>query len=589
MAAAKATDGLAGSSVRELRQDAESSPLLGAGADGDESPQDSVRVQWNGMEDFEGLPWWRKPSVFWLLGPYLVFTLAFGGIIVPKLNLIRDLICDQYFADKIHVDPTFGVQPVLLGSDNPQCRIPEVQKIAAMFFLVMNLCTGLLSAIVIPKLGHLSDMYGRRRLMAFASCGGLTGEIITILAAKFPDVVDYRWLVLGSILDGLTGSFTAGSILCQSYTSDCTPPSKRAVSMGYINACLFGGLAFGPMLAAYFINWTHSLLSIFYVALGCHISFIIFVGFVIPDSLSKRQRQSSLEKWEKLQESQPAARGSWLSTLLHANPFAPLKAFWPTGPGTSLRLRLNLVALAVIDAAVMGTAMAAGQVIILYAGYAFNWGNFDMSRFVSATCLVRVAVLMGVFPVVNYFGRTLPARRRAALGLAPRDLDGGADSMDIWVLRVALMFEVTGSIGYILGRTGLVFALSGMTASVGALGSATIQAVITKHVPSGQVGRTLGAMGFMHAIGRVVSPIFFNSLYAATVDKFPQAIFVLLGSLFVGSLLASFVIKPHVYWETVAEEAEPEQEPLVSGSEGLDPEVSARTLQEDQFLIGPSQ
>jgi hypothetical protein len=26
-------------------------------------------------------------QVFWLLGPYAVFTLAFGGIIVPKLNL----------------------------------------------------------------------------------------------------------------------------------------------------------------------------------------------------------------------------------------------------------------------------------------------------------------------------------------------------------------------------------------------------------------------------------------------------------------------------------------------------------------------
>lgn len=26
-------------------------------------------------------------QVYWLLGPYAVFTLAFGGIIVPKLNL----------------------------------------------------------------------------------------------------------------------------------------------------------------------------------------------------------------------------------------------------------------------------------------------------------------------------------------------------------------------------------------------------------------------------------------------------------------------------------------------------------------------
>lgn len=29
----------------------------------------------------------KHMQVFWLLGPYAVFTLAFGGIIVPKLNL----------------------------------------------------------------------------------------------------------------------------------------------------------------------------------------------------------------------------------------------------------------------------------------------------------------------------------------------------------------------------------------------------------------------------------------------------------------------------------------------------------------------
>jgi hypothetical protein len=29
----------------------------------------------------------KRIQVFWLLGPYAVFTLAFGGIIVPKLNL----------------------------------------------------------------------------------------------------------------------------------------------------------------------------------------------------------------------------------------------------------------------------------------------------------------------------------------------------------------------------------------------------------------------------------------------------------------------------------------------------------------------
>ena len=75
----------------------ESSPLLdGAGAGpGDESGGEGgthgtsspPKPAWEGVADFEGLPWYRRPSVYWLIGPYFLFTLAFGGSLVPKLNL----------------------------------------------------------------------------------------------------------------------------------------------------------------------------------------------------------------------------------------------------------------------------------------------------------------------------------------------------------------------------------------------------------------------------------------------------------------------------------------------------------------------
>ncbi len=42
---------------------------------------------WDGLAEYEHLPRWRRPSIFWLMGPYAIFTLAFGGIIVPKVTL----------------------------------------------------------------------------------------------------------------------------------------------------------------------------------------------------------------------------------------------------------------------------------------------------------------------------------------------------------------------------------------------------------------------------------------------------------------------------------------------------------------------
>ncbi|KAI5463268.1 major facilitator superfamily domain-containing protein [Mariannaea sp. PMI_226] len=523
----------------------ESSPLLDSEATETRGADvvDKADSNWDGYRDFEGLPWWRRPSVYWLLFPFAVFTLAFGGIIVPRLNLILDLVCRQYFADQKLRNPDVVFNPVLLGSDNPQCRIPEVQANVARFMLVMNLITGILSAIVAPRFGHLSDRYGRTRLMAFASMGGIFGEIVTVLAARFPKVIDYRWLLLGSALEGMTGSFTAGNVMSQSYTSDCTPPSQRAVRLGYLHACLFSGLAFGPILGGYFVKWTGNLLSIFYVAIGCHFFFIMVLRFVVPESLSKRKQLVAREKYEKEQELRSQAPTTWLATIQNANPFSPLKALWPTGPGTSPALRRNIVALALDDVIILGSAFSAGSVIILYSGYIFNWGTFESSRFVSALSMIRVFILMGLFPIINYFGRTRPAARRRAAGLV--DTQVGADNLDVWVLRVALVSDIIGAVGYTLARSDKLFFASGMVTAVGGLGGATTQAMITKHVPPGRVGQLLGAVGMLHALCRVLGPVLFNGVYAATVKTYPQAIFVLLTATFGVALACALVVRPH--------------------------------------------
>lgn len=463
---------------------------------------------------------------------------------------ILDLVCKQYFADQHAIDPNFTYLPVILGRDNPQCNAPDlkkkIQKKATLFMLVVSLVTGSLSALVAPQIGHLSDRIGRTRLMAFVSIGGILNEIITILAAKFPETFDYRILILGATFDGLTGSFTAGSILSQSYTSDSTVPSKRAVSMSYIHACLFTGLAFGPLLAAQFVKWTGNLLIIFYIVLGCHIFFMLFCAFILPESVSKRKQLLATEHWKKMNLGQRLTAGTWLEAIRRAHPFAPLAVLWPTEPGTSKQLRINLVALATTDMIIMGAMVAAGAVIVYYSELMFNWGTVETSRFISALSMVRVVVLMGIYPLINYFGRTRPtARRHARLGIPVTEKRAGADRLDIWVLRVALLSDILGALGYALVRSQGLFVASGMVTAVGGLGSATIQSAITKHVPPERVGQVLGAVGMLHAVSRIIGPILFNGLYASTIETFPQAIFVLLLALFFVGLVATFFVRPH--------------------------------------------
>lgn len=484
---------------------------------------------------------------------------------------IIDLVCQRYFAEKSVPDGHDVSTPITWGGDNPQCNIPEVQADVATFMLVLSVIVGVLSAYTAPKIGSLSDRYGRKKLLALASAGGVLGEMVTILTANFPDVIHYRWLLLGVTFDGLAGSFTAGSVLSQSYTADCTPPSKRGVAIGYMHACLFSGLAFGPFLAAYFVKWTGSLLSIFYVSVGCHILFIIAVAFVIPESVSKRRQLLAREKHRTDLEKRDrktrewasaylaAAQGSsnwlwsWLATPKHANllasirsanPFEPLKTLAPKGHENT-RVRRNLILLAVMDMVILGAAMSSGQVTLLYTEYIFNWGNFETSRFISLISLVRVAILIGVFPIINYFFRIRPAQRRRRESGSIVESNAGADELDVWILRFAILSDVVGIAGYIFARTPALFVLSGCITAFGGMGSATIQSMLSKHVPAERTGSLLGAIGLLHALSRIIAPVIFNGLYAATVKSFPQAVFVAITVMFCAMLVLSMMVKSH--------------------------------------------
>ena len=477
-------------------------------------------------------------------------------------------MCSRYYQEQSAKDPSFPLTPVVVGGDlGEECLSADVQAKVSTLILMIGVITGFLSAITAPKLGALSDRYGRTRMLVICSLGGIVAEVITILAANFPDVVHYNWLILGAAFDGLTGSFTAGGVIAHAYVSDCTPPSQRNVAFGYLHSCLFLGLSFGPLITGYFVKWTGSLVSLFYLTLGCHLVFIFFVYFVAPESLSKARQRLAREKHEQEEMIRDRRRQdpawmarvsrslSWLPfskpvgrfvyEIRTTNVFAPLKILVPKGPGSS-KLRRNLLTLAFVDTAIMGSVMGAGSVTVLYLEATFGWRNLESSKFVSAISMVRVLVLVVLFPIFNYFFRVRPARQaQRETGIVPEEKNQGADKLDIWILRVALISDVIGVTGYIFVRTQELFVMCAVIAAFGGLGSATIQAAMTKHVPAERVGQLLGATGLLHALSRIVFPALFNGLYALTVRVFPQAFFVMLSTIFFMTLAASFLIRAH--------------------------------------------
>ncbi|KAL8937690.1 MAG: hypothetical protein Q9211_003555, partial [Gyalolechia sp. 1 TL-2023] len=474
--------------------------------------------EWFGARDFEGKPWSRKPSV----------------------DLILNLICREYFAQQQLNDPNFCAMPVIFGAENPQCQVPAVQSLVSNFTLYGNVITGLLSAITSPKLGSLSDRYGRTRMIALISTGMLTTEIITVLAARMPETFSVNWLLLGFVCDGLSGSFVASMALTNAYVSDCTPPAKRNVAFGYFHGVLFTGIALGPLVGGYLVKWTGTLVSVFYCAVVAHTFFALFVLLVVPESLTK-ERQLAARAKADVGEDDGNYHQSWTtqgkSLLRKSNILAPLKTLWPSGPGSSSAVRRNLVTLAAVDTIMFGVAMGSMTVVIIYSKFMFLWTTFQTSLFVSIVNICRVTNLLILLPSISRLVRG--PRNGATVGKS------GSDRLDLYIIRTAIFFDMLGYIGYAVVRLPNLFILSGALASIGGMGSPTLQSALTKHVPPEQTGAVLGAAGLLHALARVLGPVIFNSIYSATVGKFTQTVFVCLASTFFLAFVLSWFIKPH--------------------------------------------
>lgn len=493
------------------------------------------------FREFDGLPWWKRPSVYWLLPPFLLFTLAFGAIVVPKINLIMDLVCEEYYASALdpNGDPISG--PMDPGTD--RCQNDAVSSRSSLFLLYGSLCSGILAAITSPKLGALSDRFGRKSFMVLNTCGMLLGEVLTILAAKFPETVHVNWILVGYALEGLSGSFIVGMALAHSYASDCVAPQKRNVAFAYFHAALFSGIAIGPVVAGYIIkarmkysSKTDAVIFIFYLALVAHGLFVAFLIFCIPESLSKSRQEAAREKHnEEMEQLGPAS--DWINQLRHVNLFRPLKILWPTGPGSSPAVRWNLLLLAATDTIMFGVAMGAMGVVLVYTRRQFDWQSLESGKFVSIVNGCRVVALLGVLPLLTRLVRGKNG--------AMKQRSSGTDLFDLSIIRAAIFFDMMGYVGYALAPNGAFFTLSGVITATGGIGSPALGAALTKHVPADKVGQLLGATGLLHAIARVIGPTIFNGIYSATVAGYRQTVFVVLASTFGLAFVCSWFVRPH--------------------------------------------
>ncbi|KAK9460329.1 major facilitator superfamily domain-containing protein [Lipomyces oligophaga] len=524
------------SSARQSRSFRPASPSATSNPHFDGPSSVSQNVLWSLFESASRFRarWspFRTPSIYFLLPVFLLLTTAHGALMAPKLNLLLSLICRS---SSENIESSASV-----GDVDPSCQTPEVHAHLSKFNLTVGLIQGILSAVVAPKLGTLSDRLGRCPILMLSAAGPLVANMIGILISYSNGVHAYRWFWLSAFFDGVTGSVAAMMSTAHAYATDCTPPEKRASVFGLFHACLFLGFAGGPALGGYIIKVTGNIMSTFYLAIVMQAIFMLFAALILPESVSAQSRENARQIHAAALQAEYEEFGPPVSLrdyIRRVNFLAPLKVLRPTN-GVRPDIRRNLVVLALIDTAMIGIGGGAAMITILYSELTFGWTSVETGYFISIMSAVRAVVLVGLLPLLTKYLRS-------------RDVSSinhvGASFSDIFLLRCAILIEILASISFCLSRTGVQFAISGSLSAAGSIASATIQSALTKHVAKQDTGALLGALSLMHSLCSIVAPTLFATIYAYSVAWFPGLFFLALISIFVCLFMLSLMLKTNKF------------------------------------------
>lgn len=394
---------------------------------------------------------------------------------------------------------SFGADPVTIGLMGS--AYPAMQLLAA------------------PVLGGLSDRFGRKPVLIVSQIGTLIGFIILGFANTLALVFVSR------IIDGLSGG---NIVTAQAAMTDSTTEQTRTQGLGLIGAAFGLGFTLGPAIAGIALAVSGNDYRVpAFIAAGFSLLSILLTAFWFKETLPAEKRGQRRED----------RKGGYLGNLARAL----------ANPAVSILL----------------VVMFLQQIV--FNGYENLFALFSLSRLglnAASNALVFVYIgLVLVFVQGKYIG---PLSRRYGerklifwgLGLVAAGLILTALTPAVtvpWYSAAEIQNELMHSTSAIQvplpanessGWIGLLWILVASTpAAIGAgLLSPSINSLITRRVPSSEIGVSLGASSSLVSLANAITPLLGGILFQMLGATAP---FLLGGIALFGVLgLATSRIKP---------------------------------------------
>jgi MFS transporter, DHA1 family, tetracycline resistance protein len=315
---------------------------------------------------------------------------------------------------------------------------------------------GICQLLAAPGLGVLSDRFGRRPILFICLLGSAIGYLIFGLGGSL-------WLLfLGRVIDGLTG----GNIsVLFGYIADITEPEQRGKYFGMLGSAAGIGTLIGSAVGGLLATISYSVP--FYVAAGLFLLTLVGGYFLLPESLQKEHRITSI-------------------AISELNPLRQLASVFRS---TNLRWLLLAWFCYEFPVGMLQTTIT----VLMKDSLGFN-----------ATEAGFVITLLGVVDLVVQgvlVGWLLAKLGNIKLGL-------------IALLLVGVSYLVLGSIAFLAVPLLLLVGIV-LFAGSGSLVENAVRGLVSRLAGRSDQGRVNGAMQSLQSLGWIVGPIVGGFLYTA--------------------------------------------------------------------------
>ncbi|ORZ35316.1 major facilitator superfamily domain-containing protein [Catenaria anguillulae PL171] len=474
----------------------------------------------------------------------LALAVGFSMLFAPQSQLVLRLVCREHYLS--HLPDNAAA----LGSaqDPPMayCKLPNVQRSIATTSTLIQLCSTIPNALVVPILGKLSDnpRIGRKPILALP----IVAEMANILCyvAVFTYGLPVWTLAAGALVMGLSGSLGTFLMAFFALATDQIDPLFRSYFFSIADGALFVGMTIGPaIMAAVTHAFPEEPRAIFGVA-GC----VFLVTFAVTMVVVKEKPRAEQVAEESVSAESDAEQGEGNASAQSRytrfiDSIRPLWRPWN-------RSRMVLFA----TMALANLALTAHFVAFVpYTFRRFGWTEKENGFFQSISFACKVVAVAAFLPWAyrrnarkSTPGSEAPAPPSPTAHYSPptsstaddatqsesapllppptRSSTSSSERSDLLTIRLALVSYAVTFLLFSFAPTGGWFLAAAPIDGVGILALPLQRALLTHTATPSTQGLVLGAAAAISGVAGVVGPLVFMGVYALSVGTWDGLVYV---------------------------------------------------------------